>query len=84
MQALLSGGGDTGGDDGLTGTPLDILLSPLMAALDGGAGACPLAGTPLDALCSVSDAFTGALAQDDGADLLGVLQGLLGTLLGGR
>ena len=84
LQALLSGGGDTGGDDGLTGTPLDILLAPLMAAMNGGAGACPLAGTPLDALCSVSNAFTGALAQDDGADLLGVLQGLLGTLLGGR
>lgn len=83
LQALLSGGGDAGGDDGLTGTPLDILLSPLMAAIDGGAGACPLAGTPLDALCSVSNAFTGALAQDGDADLLGVLQGLLGTLLGG-
>lgn len=83
LQALLSGG-DAGGDDGLTGTPLDILLAPLMAAMSGGAGACPLAGTPLDALCSVSNAFTGALAQDDGADLLGVLQGLLGTLLGGR
>lgn len=82
LQALLSAGGGAGGDDGLTGTPLDLLLAPLVGALDGGAGSCPLAGTPLETLCSIPTAFTGALAQNGDADLLAVLQGLIGTLSG--
>jgi hypothetical protein len=82
LQALLSAGGDAGTGDGLTGTPLDILLTPLVAAVDG-SGACPLAGSPLDSLCSVATSLSAALAQDGDADLLGVLQSLLDSLLGG-
>jgi hypothetical protein len=82
LQALLSAGGSAGTGDGLTGTPLDILLTPLVTALDGG-GACPLAGSPLDPLCSVATSLSDALAQDGDADLLGALQDLLGSLFGG-
>ncbi|MEX1664793.1 hypothetical protein [Zhongshania arctica] len=82
LQALLSAGGSAGTGDGLTGTPLDILLTPLVTALDGG-GACPLAGSPLDPLCSVATSLSDALAQGGNTDLLSVLQGLLGGLLGG-
>jgi hypothetical protein len=82
LQEALSAGGDTGTGDGLTGTPLDILLTPLVTALDGG-GECPLAGSSLDPLCSVATSLSDALAQDAEADLLGVLQGLLADLLGG-
>ncbi|MBW2940412.1 hypothetical protein [Zhongshania aquimaris] len=83
LQALLSAGGGSGTGDGLTGTPLDLLLTPLVTALDGGAGSCPLAATPLSALCDVASTLTDAIGGGGGADLLTVLQGALTTLFGG-
>lgn len=82
LQALLSAGGDTGSGDGLTGTPLDLLLTPLVTALDGGAGSCPLAATPLSALCDVATTLSDAITGGDATGLLTVLQGALTTLFG--
>ncbi|WP_339676124.1 hypothetical protein [uncultured Zhongshania sp.] len=80
LQALLSAGGGSGTGDGLTGTPLDLLLTPLVTALDGGAGSCPLAATPLSALCDVASTLTDAIGGGGGENLLTVLQGALTTL----
>jgi|TARA_R110001583_G_scaffold3296_2_gene21493 hypothetical protein len=77
QDALSAGGGD-----GLTGTPLDILLGPIASALEGG-GACPLAATPLDAVCGLVSQLQAALTLDPNADPLALLEGLLGGLLGG-
>lgn len=82
LQELLSGDGQSG-DEALTGTPLDILLTPLVSALDGGASACPLDATPLAALCDVATGLSDALALNGNADLAAVLSGLVDTLLGG-
>ncbi len=45
LTGVLSGG--VGGD------PLSSLLGPLLGGIGGGGGTCPLAGTPLAALCEV-------------------------------
>ena len=51
-----------------------------MTALDGGAGSCPLAATPLSALCDVASTLTDAIGGGGGENLLTVLQGALATL----
>ena len=44
--------GGSGGGSSPTGTPLDLLLGPLVD-LGGGSTACPFAGTPLDSACTL-------------------------------
>jgi hypothetical protein len=46
-------------------------------------GACPLAATPMAAICVVVSDLQAALTLNPNADPLAVLQGLLNTLLGG-
>lgn len=80
-----------GFDSGPTGTPLDIILGPLAEGLGGSADAasCPLAATPLSALCSLTEGLLDGLALDDSnplallTDLLtsGPLAGLFGVLI---
>ncbi|AMO69690.1 hypothetical protein DOK_15409 [gamma proteobacterium BDW918] len=77
IQAALSAQGGSG----LTGTPLDVLLAPVASALQGG-GACPLATTPLAAVCDVVGDLQSALTLNPSADPLAVLQGLLESILG--
>ena len=77
QQALSAQGGG-----GLTGTPLDLLLGPVASALAGG-GACPLAATELAATCDLVSGLQAALTLNPSADPLVVLQGLVGSLLGG-
>lgn len=80
----LPGAGGVPSGDGVTGTPLDILLAPLVSAIEGGgAGACPLASTPLNPLCSVVDGLLGGLSASPGANPLSILTDLVDTLLGG-
>lgn len=64
LLETLAAAGSGGDSTGPTGTPLDIILGPLAAAAGGGSGggesSCPLAGTPLEPLCAVTDAVTSA------------------------
>lgn len=78
LAERLTGGFD---GDGLTGTPLDILLDPIANLLNG-TGSCPVAETPLEALCSVVDGLTSALTENPDANPLSLLTGLLENLLG--
>jgi hypothetical protein len=77
IQAALSAQGGSG----LTGTPLDVLLTPVASVLQGG-GACPLATTPLAAVCGLVSDLQAALTLNPSADPLAVLQGLLESILG--
>jgi len=70
------------GDGGLTGTPLDILLDPIVGLLLGGGdtivGECPLANTPLSPVCTVTE----TLLSSGGplAPLAGLIESILSTL----
>lgn len=78
------GAGGVPSGDGITGTPLDILLTPLVSAIEGGgAGACPLASTPLSPVCSVVDGLLSGLSASPGSDPLTLLTDLVDSLLGG-
>ncbi len=69
------------GGDGVTGTPLDLLLAPLVSAIEGGAGSCPLADTPLAPACTVVDSLLSTLAGGSAENPLAILEGLIQSLL---
>lgn len=75
LDALMASSGEP------SGTPLDVILGPLAAGLGGSAGAagCPVAGTGLDVLCTL----TQGLLDNPSADPVTLLTGLLESLLGG-
>ncbi len=81
-EALTGGLGGGGGEGGLTGTPLDLILDPIADLLQGGAGSCPLADTPLSSLCDLVSEFENQVASGGGGDLLGTLTGVIESVLG--
>lgn len=74
LDALLASSG------GPTNSPLDLILGPLAEGLGGSAGAagCPVAGTGLDVLCTI----TQGLLDNPDSNPLSVITGLLEDLLG--
>jgi hypothetical protein len=82
LLTTVSGGVLGGLPGGATGTPLDLILQPILDAVNGGGiGACPLGGTPLAGLCTVVDSLLDALTASPGADPQDVLTDVIDSVL---
>lgn len=84
VLATVADGATGGVAGGTTGTPLDLILEPILdAVIAGGIGDCPVGGTPLAGLCTLADSLLDAIALDPAADPATLLTDIVDDLLGG-